>query len=164
GAIGWVKYGDGTLPAWWAKIHQPPPNPAPAVVKPPPVALPSSDSQGPRNIFTDSGSSTTTDSPSPNVSNPAPHPAPITEMPVSPSPPAVPAPVVLSVVDARAKLDAAMSAVEQSLASDPAYIAAKKTVDEAEAKRKAAVAASGAGSDQVLAAGNEWLNAKAQLK
>jgi hypothetical protein len=168
GALALAGYYSGALPQWWAKFFPKPPVPAAA---PEPLVTDSSDEPRAHSIFdapgsyTNSGDSHRSGSPAPVNLPPAsptilaPHPGSAVA-----SPPAIPAPSGLTIPQARAKLDAATAALERSLANDPAYVQAKKNVVDAEAKRKAALAADDPGSPSVMEASGQWLDAKTKLR
>jgi hypothetical protein len=174
GAMALVGYTNGTLSGWWAKIHPTPPPapkviapPAPNVVAPPAPAGPSASSDQPRehNIFEDGTSagprSNAPASPAPALNHTPAVAAPVPAPPAVPVIPQVPVPTVL---ESRAKLDAATAAVERGLAADPAYMQARADVAAADEKRKAALADSGPGSPAVQEASSQWLDAKGRLK
>jgi hypothetical protein len=161
-AIGWMRYTDGTLPQWWENIHPRPQAPVTTPTHAAPSPPDASDPHGVHNIFTDPGT-TSFDAPAPIAPRPS-APDAAHEIPTQITPPGNVAIPLISVADARAKLDAATAAVERSLAADSTYLAAKSAVEEAGVKRKAALSASGPGSSEVLAASNDWIDAKTRLK
>ena len=165
GAMAFVEYDNGTLPQWWAKFHSKPP--APAVVTPVPDSVTPAQPETPRphSIFDAPGSYTSdsnrSPSPAPAVHIPPASPAVMSQHPAAP---VIAQPAGPTILQARAKLDAATAAVEHSLANDPNYLQAQKDVADADVKRKAALTSDGPGSQAVQDASSQWLDAKSKLR
>jgi hypothetical protein len=162
GAAAFYAFNSGLLKQWMNHSSTPPVAPPPPAVIPPEPTAPteSADQPKPNNIFDVPGSSNA-NVPKPTI--PRPSNAVVPPPPVNVAPPEIQLPK-MSVREARVKLDAAMSAVEKSLGGDAAYQQAKADADAADAQRKAAVTTYGAGSQEVLDAGNKWLDAKSKVQ
>ena len=162
GGTGVLMYSNGTLSQWLPRSGSPAMSPPSGTGTPstPTVQTPGPDEDRPRSIFDVPGS---TGGPQSNAPSANRNPSPNVTLPDSAPPPVLATPG-LDLIQARLKLSAATAAVEKSLQSDPEYQQLKADVDSAEGRKKTVLAESGPGSPDVVAAGQQWLDAKASLR